>query len=109
MWTIKLNILGTEYDYEITTDKIDTRLCENDGYCDSYERRIAVEGEHNENAPGSIKNFDELRRKVKRHEIVHAYFHESGLQDYAKNELIVDWIAHQFPKMLKTFKQIDAL
>lgn len=84
-------------------------MCESDGYCDAYEKRIAIESEHNENAPGSIKDFESLRRKVKRHEVIHAFFFESGLADYAKNEQLVDWIAWQFPKMLETFKQIDAI
>lgn len=106
---MKLNILGTEYEFDITTDTKDIRLCDSDGYCDAYEKRIAIENEHNEQAPGSIKDFDALRKKVKRHEIIHAYFFESGLTDYAKNEQLVDWIAWQFPKLLKTFNEIDAL
>lgn len=105
---MKLSILGTEYDFDITSDKEDTRLCDCDGYCDAYEKRIAIENEHNEKAPGSIKDFQSLRRKVKRHEIVHAFFHESGLADYARNEQLVDWIAWQFPKLLEAFKAVDA-
>lgn len=106
---MKINILGTEYDFILTTDTDDTRLCDLDGYCDAYEKRIAIETKHNENAPGSIKDFDALRRKVKRHEIIHAFLHESGLKDYAQNELLVDWIAWQFPKMLKTFQDVDCI
>lgn len=106
---MKLNILGTEYDFDVTSNTKDTRLFENDGYCDAYEKRIAIEGEHNESAPGSIKDFESLRKKVKRHEIIHAYFYESGLENYADNELFVDWIAWQSPKLFETFKSVDAL
>ena len=55
------------------------------------------------------KKYDEFIKKVKRHEIIHAYFHESGLKTYAENEELVDWMAWQFPKLLATFKEIDAL
>lgn len=104
-----VNILGTDYDYEVTTDKVDTRLCGLDGYCDGFQKRIAIEGEHNENDPNSIGDFRALRQKVKRHELVHAFFIESGLKDYSENETLVDWIAWQFPKMLARFKEVDAL
>lgn len=106
---MKLNILGTEYDYEVTSDREDERLCGCDGYCDAYQKRIAIEGKHNEKEPCSIKDFEALRKHTKRHEAIHAYFHESGLGDYAKNEQIVDWIACQFPKLLATFNEIEAL
>lgn len=46
---------------------------------------------------------------VLRHEIIHAYFFESGLLDYGTNEQLVDWIVLQFPKMLETFKRIEAI
>ena len=106
---MKIDILGTEYDYELTTEHEDTRLCGCDGYCDAYEKRIAIENGHNKNAPGSIANFDSLYQKVKRHEIIHAYLFESGLQDYAGNEQLVDWIAWRFPKLLKTFEEVGAI
>lgn len=38
------------------------------------------------------------------HECVHAYFRESGLYEYMKDEVLVDWIAVQMPKWLKRFK-----
>lgn len=106
---IKLNILGTEYDYEITSDKKDTRLCDNNGYCDPYEKKIAIADDYNENAPDSIKNIESFKNKIKRHEIIHSYFAESGLVEYSENEQLVDWIAWHFPKLLATFNEIDAL
>lgn len=106
---MKLNILGTEYDYEETSDKRDARLCDFDGYCDGYEKRIAIEIEYNENLPGATKDLISLGKKAKRHETIHAYLFESGLKEYSENELLVDWIAWQFPKMIETFNKIGAL
>lgn len=56
-------------------------------------------------------------KRILRHEIIHAFFNESGLQDdssnidcgWAVNEEMVDWIAIQFPKMVKAFEEADCL
>ena len=106
---MNINILGTDYVYDLTSDTKDSRLCGNDGYCDAYEKRISIENQQNENDPASINNFNSLKRKVKRHEIIHAYLYESGLREYANNEQLVDWIAWQFPKLLETFKEIGGI
>ena len=106
---MKINILGTEYDYNITTDKEDLALCNKNGYCDGYGKIIAIEHNYNEKHPDSIKNFDSFKEIVKRHEIIHAYFHESGMTNEAENELMVEWIARQFPKLLKTFQEVEAI
>ena len=52
-----------------------------------------------------------------RHEIVHAFFNESGLMDsafaydgaWAKNEEMVDWLAIQIPKIYKAFEEAGCL
>ena len=76
----KINILGTEYEYDLTTERQDVFLYGINGYCDAYEKRIAVENERDQNNPTAVKKYDEFIKKVKRHEIIHAYFHESGLK-----------------------------
>lgn len=106
---MKLNILGTEYSYELTTDKKDAGLSDTNGYCDIYEKRIAIETEYNENMPGMTKNTNELQKRVKRHECIHAFLFESGMRTWAEDESFVDWMAVQFPKLLKIFQQIEAI
>lgn len=106
---MKIDILGTEYDYEVTTEKKDEGLYQKGGYCDQYAKNIVIEDEYSVNNPDSTKNIDTFKQKVKRHEIIHAYLAESGLHSYFEDEVLVDWIAWQFPKLLKTFRQIDAL
>ena len=106
---MKINILGTEYDYNITTDKEDVTLCNKAGYCDSYAKIIAVESDFNERNPDCIKDFNSLKKKVIRHGFIHAFLAESGLDDYASNEQLVDWIAFQFPKLLKAFQEVEAI
>jgi len=107
--TKKISILGTEYEYSETCEKDDPKLCGKDGYCDAYVKAISIEVEHNKADPEAIGDLDGFQRKVKMHEIIHAYFFEAGLQEWALDEKLVDWIAWQFPKMLETFKEVDAI
>lgn len=51
-----------------------------------------------------------------RHEIIHAFFYESGLdtsslryEAWARNEEMVDFFAIQFPKIIKAMKKAGAL
>jgi hypothetical protein len=69
---------------------------------------------------GWANESDEVKRKqikaTLRHEIIHAFLHESGLSGssvtdvpWAVNEEMVDWFAIQFPKMIKVFEQLDCI
>lgn len=58
----------------------------------------------------------EDRQATLRHEIIHAFLAESGLwgssepaKAWAMNEEMIDWIALQFPKILKAFKEAKAI
>lgn len=94
----KVLILGTEYLIKSEKQGFLKKLCESDGFvyglCDYEHKKIYLD--------------DELTKgeyiKTLRHEIVHAFFFESGLDlqsDYARQEELVDWIALQLPKMKK--------
>jgi len=106
---ITLNVLGTEYEYKESDEKQDNRMESSDGYCDPYAKHICVNNDWNENHSSSTRNIAEHISKVKRHEIVHAFLHESGLRRYYEDELLVDWIAIQFPKMLAAFQKVDSI
>ena len=61
-----------------------------------------------------LKDLDYTEQWVLRHELVHAFLHESGLDKEAPwgnegEELFVDWIALQLPKMVKAMKEAGAL
>ena len=48
-----------------------------------------------------------LRRdEVIRHEVIHAFFAESGLSKYGDDEVLVDWIAKQMPKINEAVNKI---
>jgi hypothetical protein len=104
-----VDVLGTQYSINESNKLDDLNLENNDGYCDTSIKRIVIDTF--KDFPGSKQNLDEYKKQVIRHELVHAFLFESGLDgcSWAKDEEIVDWIACQFPKMLKSFEQCNAL
>jgi hypothetical protein len=106
---MKIDILGTEYDFIETSDKEDDVLADKDGYTDVYSKRIVVENGYNETTRDATKNFNEFKQKVKRHECIHAIFYEAGMSAWHNDENLVDFLAIQFPKMLKAFQDADAI
>ena len=105
----KINILGTEYEFIAESSKNDPGLIDKNGYCDPYAKKIVIETDYEENHPDCVRNMDDFRDNVRRHEIIHAYLAESGLTEYSENEQLVDWIAWQFPKLLESFRAVDAI
>lgn len=106
---MKINVLGTEYSVIID----DTPYLENmnaDGVHKEYEKTITIRNLNGFLGQDSTPKEKEARRKeVLRHEIIHAFFSESGLDDYNTNEQLVNWLAIQFPKMQKAFEEANCL
>lgn len=116
-----VNILGTEY--TVTIKKYDEEEAFErrsiDGYCDGLTKQIVVcdmstyKGWEHE-CEATIKAAE---NQTLRHEIVHAFFDESGLADssfavdgaWARNEEMVDWFAMQGPKIYKAWQEANAL
>lgn len=107
---MKISILGTEYIIKKQTEKDNPKLVNANGLCETCSKEIIINDFEVDN--NTLDNVDVYRDKVLRHEVIHAFFHESGLDsnsDYARNEELVDWIAIQFPKMYKVFKELGVL
>lgn len=104
-----VNILGTDYSLIQSNKADDQCLLDCSGYCDCSTKKIVIDTFHE--LPNSLKNLDEYRRQVVRHELIHAFLNESGLgaESWGMNEEIVDWIAYQFPKLLKVFEETDCI
>ena len=116
-----VNILGTEYKIECRKISDDTTLKNNgwSGYRDMDNKLIVyADTSETEYFPDFDDSSKELytKRTIK-HEIVHAYLAESGLDSstlnyscgWAINEEMVDWIAIQSPKIFKTFQELGIL
>ena len=80
-----------------------------DGVCDKYGRIIKIappEKMKNPLAPGQ----EHKRKKaVLRHEIIHAFLFESGLESYCDDELLVDWLALRLPEIVEACAKSDCL
>ena len=100
---ITINIMGTDYKIieELTND--------NDGYCDSSDKTIVIDSSLNREPTGNDKkNLKSYKRKVLRHEIIHAIMEECGMSyhDDMANERYVDWIAIMYPKIKQIFEKL---
>lgn len=109
---LKIDVLGTKYTIITTTAQKDRFLKECDGYCDKTSKTIVINGAVEDN---ELSNLDVYLKKVKRHEIIHAFLFESGLHEnfrhneWGHDEIMVDWVAVQFPKLMAAFKAADCL
>ena len=112
MKTVYIDILGTGYDIITATEEECPRLKDKDGFCDPSIKKIFVRDLNNEkDDPDCLADLETYRRKVIRHEIVHAMFYESGLateSGYYNDETLVDWIAVQAPKLMAMFNRFGA-
>lgn len=113
-----VNILGSTYKLrkvDFGQDEYMDRM-KFGGYCDGTAREIVL---LNLRTLPDWKTENEgviarKERETLRHEIIHAFLNESGLKwnalpietAWAKNEEMVDWIAVQFPKILKAYKEL---
>lgn len=101
---MEVNILGTEYNFEHDTEGL-TKLG-HDGVCQQYSKRIAVR-----EMPDMLEDPDDIKAKklrydeVCRHEVIHAFFGEAGLEQYNDDEILVSFLAVNFPKMDELFRK----
>ena len=108
--TRTINVLGTDIRIFFRKEADDPKLKNVVGYFDSSKSMIVVKIlEPDENSLGDL---DKYQIEVLRHEIIHAFLHESGLdasagaaESWATNEEMVDWFAIQSPKIFKVFRE----
>jgi len=107
-----IDILGTRWTIEERPEAEDERLSDCDGYCDWTVRKIVIERE----MEGNLEDMDRYVRKVKRHEIIHAFLFECGLaestmptQAWSQNEEMVDWLARLGERIYKAWKDAGAV
>lgn len=111
----QVKILGTKYNIVfVDEDYKRLKACSADGIVDDTTKDIIIG--YWQPSDNSVFNLDEYQKKVMRHEIVHAFLFESGLAEssvgvntWAQNEEMVDWIARQHNKLHKAFKKAGAL
>lgn len=118
---LTITVLGDTYKIRTADPAEDPVLRDNDfaAYCNAITREIVI-GDLDKNP--CYKHCTEAEKKqiykrLLRHEIVHAFFDESGLAHSANscdsawstNEEMVDWIAIQGPKIYEAWLMAGAL
>jgi len=107
-----VSVLGTEYRIFYETKESNPKMEGSKGYTELCAKEIHIDRSYFEgpkNDPNQnliLKDLYIEGIKVIRHELVHAFILESGLNEccaWAEDEELVDWIARQFPKMLDAF------
>ena len=104
-----VNVLGTEYKVLYKESKEDSILDDKYAYCNFLKKEIVIR-----------TNLDELteeemqirNKRTLRHELLHAYLYESGLDlesEWARNEEMIDYFSIQFEKIYKTYGQVGVL
>lgn len=108
-----VSVLGTIYNVIDGNEETCPQLAECDGFTDTTTKTITVNDMSRfDGAEGYVGDANAVRRRVKRHEVIHAFFEESGLateSEFARNEELVDWIALQFPKIARAFAELGIL
>lgn len=112
---MKVDILGTEYTIEYRSISEDSELDGIDGYHDPSVNLIVIaEMQREKNSKKDLKAY---QKSVLRHEIIHAFLYQSGLDScsfayngaWAQSEEMIDWFAIQFPKILKVFQEANCI
>ena len=109
---MKINILDTEWSIEYRNNTTDPLLNERDGYVDPSVNLIVIA---NKRQDDDVMDFAMVQRRTLRYEIIHAFLYESGLganfihPEYGHDEIMIDWVALQFPKLQKAFEEAGCL
>ena len=116
-----VNVLGTKYLIR-RVDSGEDEYMEKmhfGGYCDGDTKEIVVLNLKSipDWANEKSEKISVMEKCTLRHEIVHAFLNESGLEwntfsaekAWAKNEEMVDWIALQGPKIVEAWQKVGAM
>lgn len=103
-----VNILGTEYKIMLVPS-----LNDRGGETDFYTKTIKISELEGISESELTENKQEFQKHILRHELIHAFLFESGLdansngiEAWASNEEMVDWIAIQLPKIMAAYENI---
>ncbi len=95
----KIYVLGTRYDVEFVAEPDIEMVRYNPncfGYCDCNSHLIKV-----------VKNADDhVTHKTLVHEVVHAFFFESGFPNH--EERLVEWFETQFDKINEVINHVES-
>jgi len=105
-----VNILGTNYRIILERETDNPKLEGALGYCEPYSKKLVVYDYTPDELTAEAPETNKMA--TLRHEIIHAFLHESGLSDssyWAMEEEMIDWFALQAPKIFEAMMDVGAL
>lgn len=114
-----VNILGTKYSITMYSDDLfsrctNTEIGECGGICNSFLKEIYIAERDTEQERKSTRA--EMVKLSLRHEIVHAFLFESGMDEnsnpseaWGTNEEMVEWFSTQGPKIYQAWREANAI
>lgn len=103
MQSMKVNVLGSEYEMRFATRK-ELRM-DNDTYGECYPYGKKVINICTDLDSGEELSSDEkleMTKEVITHELAHAFLYESGLVKYCNDETLVVWLSVNVNKLVST-------
>lgn len=107
-----IRILGVVWRVCIATMEADRRLADCDGFTDKTSKLIMVDDCRTKS---NLDHPMDYICKVVRHEIIHAFMLESGLdecmmhEEMGQEEQMIDWFAYQYPKIKEAIESVEIL
>lgn len=106
----QINILGSNWNIVFREEAEDNYLKNRDGYTDKTVKTIVIAKDRGDTGFG---DYDQHQKETLRHEIIHAFLMESGLDsnfqhpnEFGHDETTVDWFAMQWHKINKVFEEL---
>lgn len=104
----EINVLGKNYQIYYLGENDDEELKDKYGYADQVETKIVIDISIIDDCKNDKRRALELLKRTLRHEVVHCYFFECGLDDqtpFARDETLIDWLALKLPDIFFNMKQ----
>lgn len=103
-----IDILGTPYNIKFMTEKENPKLNDCTGLAELYSKELIIKTGYEDDF-NAYNNITAFREKVLRHEILHAIFHECGLTNYTEDEVLIDFLAVQYPKIQAIMEDVHKI
>lgn len=108
----KITILGQEYKIRECTEEEYPKLKSMNalGLCEYNSKEIILDKKAlNEPGDDGLEKYHMCKNQTTRHEVIHAFLYESGLTTYGADEVLVEMLSIQVPKMLKVFEKLEIM
>ena len=103
-----IDILGTKYEIVCSSAEQDEKLKTMDGYCDWTAKRIVIDTDIDD-CTESVEDVAKHFRRVATHEIIHAFFEESGMEEYSHDETLVCWLSAMVNRIVAEQEKVKTI